>query len=258
MMGSETSRGGDRTRHRPTMQHRRHVTLHRRPVLAVLLLSLALVASHALARDVAQVLADLEASAAGIVDVSFVLEGVLIDEAGQNIRVEVEVLAIPGIPAAGLYILRPDAIADNQIVIDGDVVRSYTFITNQVALFDLDDPDAFGGLVEADGEGNLPIDLDLGAVFAGWDATIVGDEETPRGNAVVLRFDNLDPDAAISYVIALVIEATMDPWRLTFYRSGDELFAELTFRDWQRDQGLTREDVTYLPDDAEVLDRRKQ
>jgi hypothetical protein len=43
------------------------------------------------------------------------------------------VLAIPGIPAAGLYILQPDAIADNQIVVDGDVVRSYTFLTNQVA-----------------------------------------------------------------------------------------------------------------------------
>lgn len=250
MTRSENARSGDRTRRRPA-QH------PGTPALAVLLLALALVASHALASGVDEVLSDLEASAAGIVDVSFVLEGVLIDEAGQNIRVEVEVLAIPGIPAAGLYILRPDAIADNQIVIDGDVVRSYTFITNQVALFDLDDPDAFGGLIEADVDGDLPIDLDLAAVFEGWDATIIGDEETPRGNALVLRFDNLDPDAAIDYVLATVVEATMDPWRLTFYRAGDELFADLVFRDWQRDQGLTREDVTYLPKDAEVLDRRR-
>lgn len=224
--------------------------------IATLLLALPLAPAQASTRDVDQVLADLEASAAALVDVSFVLEGVLIDEAGQNIRVEVEVLAIPGIPAAGLYILRPDAIADNQIVIDGDVVRSYTFLTHQVALFDIDDPDAFGGLIEADAGGELPIDLDLAAVFEGWDAAVVGDEETPRGNALVLRFDNRDPEAAIAYVEARVVEATMDPWRLTFYRSGGELFADLTFRDWQRDQGLTREDVTYLPDDAEVLDRR--
>jgi outer membrane lipoprotein-sorting protein len=262
MTRSENARAGQRSR--PATARLRAATPDRRtalhsglPALAAVLLAIALVASHALARDVNQVLADLEASAAGIVDVAFVLEGVLIDEAGQNIRVEVEVLAIPGIPAAGLYILRPDAIADNQIVIDGDVVRSYTFLTNQVALFDIDDPDAFGGLIEADVDGGLPIDLDLAAVFEGWDATIVGDEETPRGNALVLRFDNLDPDAAIDYVVATVVEATMDPWRLAFYRSGDELFADLTFRDWQRDQGLTREDVTYLPDDAEVLDRRK-
>ncbi|MFO8148730.1 MAG: hypothetical protein R6T93_00395 [Trueperaceae bacterium] len=254
----ENTRAGAHTGGRPATRPDRPATRPRLPALAVLLLALALVASHALARDVTQVLADLETSAAAIVDVSFVLEGVLIDEAGQNIRVEVEVLAIPGIPAAGLYILRPDAIADNQIVIDADVVRSYTFITNQVALFDIDDPDAFGGLIEADTEGELPIDLDLAAVFEGWDATIVGDEETPRGNAVVLRFDNLDPDAAIDYVLATIVEASMDPWRLTFYRAGDELFADLTFRDWQRDQGLTREDVTYLPDDAEVLDRRRE
>ncbi|MFU8889166.1 MAG: hypothetical protein ACNA8N_11255 [Trueperaceae bacterium] len=256
MTRSDHTRAHDRGRTAPPT---RRPT--RRPglpaVVAALLLALVPLLPHAAAQDVDQVLADLEASAAALVDVSFVLDGVLIDEAGQNIRVEVEVLAIPGIPAAGLYILRPDAIADNQIVIDGDVVRSYTFMTNQVALFDLDDPDAFGGLIEPGGDGELPLDLDLAAVFAGWDATIVGSEETPRGDALVLRFDNRDPDAAIAYVIAMVVEATMDPWRLTFYRAGDELFADLTFRDWLRDQGLTREDVTYLPDDAEVLDRRR-
>ena len=252
------SEGAHANAHPRATHPRPPATSRRRAAVVALLLALVLVASHALAQGVDQVLADLEASAAGIVDVSFVLEGVLIDEAGQNIRVEVEVLAIPGVPAAGLYILRPDAIADNQIVIDGDVVRSYTFITNQVALFDIDDPDAFGGLVEADVDGELPIDLDLAAVFEGWDATIVGNDETPRGDAVVLRFDNLDPDAVIDYVLATVVEATMDPWRLTFYRAGDELFADLTFRDWVRDQGLTRDDVTYLPDDAEVLDRRQE
>jgi hypothetical protein len=36
----------------------------------------------------------------------------------------------------GLYILQPDAIADNQIVVVGDEVRNYTFLTNQVSLFD--------------------------------------------------------------------------------------------------------------------------
>jgi len=257
MTRSENARAGAHPRGRTATHPRVQAKRPRQPAVVALLLALVLMAPHAVAQDVDQVLADLEASAAAIIDVSFVLEGVLIDEAGQNIRVEVEVLAIPGIPAAGLYILRPDAIADNQIVIDGDVVRSYTFITNQVALFDLDDPDAFGGLIQSDVDGELPIDLDLAAVFAGWNATIVGNEETPRGNAVVLRFDNLDPDAAIAYVVALVVEATMDPWRLTFYRSGDELFADLTFRDWVRDQGLTRADVTYLPDDAEVLDRRR-
>ena len=227
-------------------------------VIAGLALWLVIGSAHAQPRDIAEVLAALEASAASVVDLSFVLDGVLVDEAGQTIRVEVEIVAIPAIPAAGLYILRPDAIADNQIVVDGDVVKSYTFITNQVALFDLDDPDAFGGLIEVGPDGELPITLDLAAVFAGWSASIVGTDETPRGTGLVLRFDNLDPDADMQYVLATVVEATWDPWRLVFYRAGDEVFADLTFRDWQRDQGLTREDVTYLPDDAEVLDRRRR
>jgi outer membrane lipoprotein-sorting protein len=226
--------------------------------LAVALLVLALpVGALAQTRDVGEVLAALEARAAEVVDLAFVLEGQLIDEGGQTFRIEVEVLAIPGIPAAGLYIVQPDALADNQVVIDGDVVRSYTFLTNQVSLYDIDDPDAFGGLIEAGSDGGMPFSLDLAAVFEGWDAQVVGEESTPRGTGLVLRFDNRDPDAEIQYVLATVLEGSWDPWRLAFYRAGDALFADLRLVDLEINQGLTRADVTYLPDDAEVLDRRR-
>jgi len=226
--------------------------------LAAFALSFAALLATAHARTVGDVLAALEASAATIVDLEFVLEGVLIDLDGQTMRVEVEVLAIPGIPAAGLYILRPDAIADNQVIIDGDVVKNYTFLTNQISLFDIDDPDALGGLIEVGPDGELPVSLDLAAVFAGWNATLVGEEDTPRGPGLLLRFDNLDPAGEIRFVLATVIEDGWDPWRLAFFRTGDQLFADVTFRDLVRNQGLTREQVTYLPEDAEVLDRRKR
>lgn len=213
--------------------------------------------AHAQERDVDEVLAALEASAASIVDLSFVLEGSLIDADGQAYALEVEVLALPDDRAASLYILQPDAIADNQVVIAGDEVRSYTYLTNQVSLFDADDPDAFGGLIDVEEGGELPIDLDLSAVFAGWDATLVGEEEADGGTLVTLRFDNLDPGAEMRYVVATVREDDWSPQRLTFYRAEDEPFADLYFQAWTRDQGLTLEDVTYLPDDAEVLDRRR-
>ena len=77
MTRPETARGSARTGHRPATHHRRAALRPRLPALAAVLLALTLVASHALARDVQDVLSDLEASAAGIVDVSFVLEGVL-------------------------------------------------------------------------------------------------------------------------------------------------------------------------------------
>jgi hypothetical protein len=222
--------------------------------LLPLLLAAATLAPTAEAQDrsVDDVLAALEASAAAIVDVAFILEGELIDEAGQTFRLEVEVLAIPAEPAIGLYILQPDAIADNQIVVVGDEVRSYTFLTNQVSLFDASDPDAFGGLIEPSADGSLPLTLDLAAVFAGWDATI----EDDAGATVTVRFTNRDPDAAMQTVLASVTTDTWDPVQLVFFRAGDALFADLRFADWSRDQGLTLDEVTYLPDDAEVLDRR--
>ena len=220
-----------------------------------LLLAAAAAAPTAAAQetDVDDVLAALEASAAAVVDLAFVLEGELIDEAGQTFRLEVEVLAIPAEPAIGLYILQPDAIADNQIVIVGDEVRSYTFLTNQVSLFDTSDPDAFGGLIEPSADGSLPLSLDLAAVFAGWDAAI----EDEGDATVTVRFSNRDPDAAMQTVLATVTNDTWDPVRLVFLRADDALFADLRFVDWTRDQGLTVDDVTYLPEDAEVLDRRR-
>jgi outer membrane lipoprotein-sorting protein len=232
-----------------SLRHATHLTA---PLLLLALLPFAMAQTP----DVAEVLAGLEARAAEVVDLAFVLEGQLVDEAGQVIRVEVEVLAIPGIPAAGMYIVQPDALADNQVVIDGDVVRNYTFLTNQVSLYDLDDPDAFGGLIEADADGAVPISLDLAAVFADWDAQVVGEESTPAAGAgPALRQPR--SGRQIQYVLATVLDGSWDPWRLVFYRAGDALFADLRFVDLEVNQGLTREDVTYLPEDAEVLDRRR-
>jgi outer membrane lipoprotein-sorting protein len=232
---------------------------HSRRPLARLMLALLFCASATHAQPpVAEVLRALETSANSVIDLAFTLDGVLVDEGGQTLRVEVEVLAIPSLPALALYILRPDAIADNQIVVDGDVVRSYTFITNQTTLFDLSDPDAFGGLIQVDANGNLPLSLDLGAVFAGWEAQVVGEETVAGAAALVVRFDNLDPNAAIQRAVATVFTGGWNPWRLELYRAGDVLLADLTFKDLKRDQGLTRADVVYLPEDAEVLDRRKR
>jgi hypothetical protein len=210
------------------------------------------------ANDIESVLTELQASAARLVDVSFVLEGMLIDEGGQVFRLEIEVLAIPAIPALGTYILRPDAIADNQIVLDGEVVRSYTFITHQTTLFDIDDPDAFGGLLSVDAGGELPVNLDLAAVFADWEAQLIGPLATPRGPGLQLRFDNRDPSSDIGHVLALVIEGLWEPWQLQFFLRNGDLFADLTFRDFVRDSGLTRAEVVYLPEDAEILDRRRR
>ncbi len=218
---------------------------------------LILVASTARAQalPIETVLAELEQRAQRLQDIAFVLEGELRDEAGQRFAVEVEVLAIPSLPAASLYIVQPDALADNMVVVVGDEVRNYTFLTNQVAIYDIDDPDAFGGLIET-GDA-LALDLDLGRVFAGWDARIEDVEAGGDGDVYTLRFDNRDPDARIHHAIVVIDGSEWLPLRLTLFSDASTLFADLRLLGLAADAGLEASEVTWLPDDAEVLDRRR-
>jgi outer membrane lipoprotein-sorting protein len=201
------------------------------------------------------VLAELEQRAARLQDITFVLEGEVRDEAGQRFAVEVEVLAIPSMSAASLYIVQPDALADNMVVVHGDEVRNYTFLTNQVAIFDIADPDAFGGLVQ--GGDALALDLDLGRVFAGWDARVEAVERGGDGDVYTVRFDNRDPDAAIHHAILVIDASDWLPLRLTLYSDESTQFADLRLMGLEVDTGLDVAEVTWLPDDAEVLDRRR-
>jgi outer membrane lipoprotein-sorting protein len=222
--------------------------------LASVLLMMATTA-RAQALDVQEVLDRVRDSSRALQDVSFLIVGTLIDEAGQRIAVEIEVMALPGVPAASLYIVQPDALADNQVVIDAEAVRNYTFLTNQVSVFDADDPNALGGLFPE--AANATIDLDLGRVFEGFRATLLEVEETGSGTQYVLRFDNLDPAAQIHHVVAVVVADDWMPRSLAFYHTETSLLGEIEFVDVVKDQGLTLADVTYLPEDAEVIDRRR-
>ena len=226
-------------------------------VAAAVTAALLLIASTARAEsfDAERVLAELEARLERLQDISFVLEGELLDEAGQRIAVEIEVLAIPSLPAASLYIIQPDALADNMIVLADDEIRNYTFLTNQVAVYDADDPQAFGGLFP-EGEAFV-LDLDLGSVFAGWDASVDEVEAGPQGERYTLRFTNLDPGANVRAAIAVIDASDWLPLRLVFYASGDERFADVRLVMVEVDTGLDVAEVTWLPDDAEVLDRRR-
>ncbi|GEM_PF-568977 len=226
-------------------------------VAAAMTVALLLIASTARAEslDAEAVLGELEARLERLQDISFVLEGELLDEAGQRIAVEIEVLAIPSLPAASLYIVQPDALADNMIVLADDEIRNYTFLTNQVAVYDADDPQAFGGLFP-EGEAFV-LDLDLGSVFAGWEASVDGVEAGAQGERYTLRFTNLDPAANVQVAIAMIDASDWLPLRLVFYASEDEHFADVRLVMIEVDTGLDAAEVTWLPDDAEVLDRRR-
>ena len=232
----------------------------------------------ALAQDMGAeaILAALEETADTTFDSQFVLTGDITDADGTVYSLEIDVQIIPAEELAFAYIIQPDAIADNFIILDGDVVYNYQYLTNQVILLPADDPDALGGLLPADAnvgddsEQDFEVQLDLNMLFEGWQPSVEGYTSTPEGDAYIMRFDDVSEqeEVIIEYVQAQVIDGSLEgqtwaPYRLEFY-SGDSSedasdaapVATLIFRDFMRNVGLNPEDLRYLPPDAEIIDER--
>lgn len=204
------------------------------------------------------VLQNVEDAAKALQDASFTVTGKLVDPDGTVIPLEIDVQVIPGKQLASAYIVQPDALADNQIVLDGNVVKNYTFLTNQVTLFDANDPDALGGLLPTgDGEGGGPqISFDLGKIFQGYDASIEGVDKKDGHELYHLLFKNKDPKAGVQTVVATVPSSDWLPRTLEFRQADGRAMADLQANDIVTDQGLDPAKVGYLPEDAEVIDNR--
>ncbi|MBX3140816.1 MAG: hypothetical protein KF875_08685 [Trueperaceae bacterium] len=229
-------------------------------VLGAMTLCAALIAPSAAAQalDVDTVLDNVTTAARDLRDASFLLEGKLVDTDGTIIALEIEIQVVPPAGLASAYIIQPDALADNEIVLDGPAVYNYTFLTNQVMVFDADDPDALGGLLPKGEDGaSAEISFDLGAIFAGYVATIADVEQGADGDVYVIEFKNKDPEALILDVIARVFSSDWLPRQLVFMEADGRVMAELNANDLVIDQGLDPEEVRRLPDDAEVIDNRR-
>lgn len=237
-----------------------------RPRADVLLRTLALASLVLLSWASAQptptvdtILTNIEDAADKLHDASFTLTGRLVDPDGTAIQLDVEMQLIPGDHLASAYIIQPDALADNQILLDGDVVKSYTFLTNQITLFDADDPDALGGLLPGGGEDGSPkISFDIGKIFAGYDASLKGTSEDNGVTMYELSFANKDPAANVMTVIATVPGSDWLPRKLVFLQKNGQVLAELNAEDMRLDTGLDAAEVAYLPEDAEIIDNRSK
>lgn len=225
----------------------------------IYLLYLTVLSLPASAQDLSvdDILDRLKESSETLVDASFLLTGRLIDPDGTEIILEIEVEAIPKASAVRAYFIQPDALADNFIVLDGDIIYNYLFLTNQVMLLDATDPDALGGLLPQSEEGEaFELSLDLEEILAGFKATVMDYISTPAGDSYLMRFDNLDPKAAVGYVETQIVDGDWYPYRLTYFQADGVLLFDLVLEDFRRDQGLGKEDVTFIPADAEVIDER--
>lgn len=225
--------------------------------LLLALLALGAVASAQDALPVEDVLDNVTAAATALDDAAFLLTGRVIDADGTEFPLEIEIQVMPQLNLASAYIIQPDALADNQIVLDGDSVYSYSFLTHQVTIFDADDPDALGGMLPAGQDGaTANLSLDLGQILAGYEAQIVSMEQGDSGAVYHLNFANKDPAAMILDVDATVLASDWLPRRLVFKEAEGRVVAELNAEQLVTNQGLDPEDVRALPEDAEIIDNR--
>lgn len=225
--------------------------------LLLALLALGAVASAQDALPVEDVLDNVTAAATALDDAAFLLTGRVIDADGTEFPLEIEIQVMPQLNLASAYIIQPDALADNQIVLDGDAVYSYSFLTHQVTIFDADDPDALGGMLPAGQDGaTANLSLDLGQILAGYEAQIVSVEQGDSGAVYHLNFANKDPAAMILDVDATVLASDWLPRRLVFKEAEGRVVAELNAEQLVTNQGLDPEDVRALPEDAEIIDNR--
>lgn len=228
-------------------------------VLSALLFAVLFLPNVGRAQDLSsdEVLANLKTAAESLQDASFVLTGNLTDPDGTEIALEVDVQVIPGIKAARAEFIQPDALADNFIVLNGEAVYNYVFLTNQATIFPTDDPDALGGLFP---EGNVDQGFDFTfnpeQLFRGWSSSVEGYSESPAGDVYEMRFVNEEPDALVAYVDAKIVDGEWRPYTMTFYSPEDTVLAALTLEDFRRDQDLDPAEVTYIPHDAELIDER--
>lgn len=243
-----------------------HYQANRRPrpaalwtvLLTALLLAAPVQAQAQAQQDVDAVLENITTAARALEDASFLLAGKLINSDGTTITLEIDILTVPGQNLASAYIIQPDALADNIIVMDGPAVYNYTFLTNQVMIFDADDPDALGGLLPAGEDGaTANFNFDLGAIFAGFDASVEEVFESEHGETYRLRFANKDATAAILDVEALVPSSDWLPRTLVFMQADGHVLAELHATQLATNTGLDPELVRELPSDAEVIDNRR-
>ena len=236
------------------------------PTLFKLMLTLSLLPIFALGAaqnlNAQEILDKLEAKAEATQDIAALVTGSLYDSDGTEIKLEVDTQFIADEQLTRAEFYQPDALADNFVIVDGDAVYNYLYVTNQVTILNASDPDALGSLfpdLQSEVEGEVGEGFsatpNVDRFFNGWEATVEGYGESPAGNAYRLRFDGVN-DGPVDHVNAVILDREWLPYSLEFVQPDGNVLANLVFENYQVDSGLAPADLRFIPPDAEVFDDR--
>lgn len=220
-------------------------------LLAVALLPLAAAESP----DPDTVISGLQQTLDTTTDASFLVTGELLGGDGTVYRLELEVEAMPQEQLLRIFIIQPDALADNFIIVTPEDLYNYNYLTNQVVLYRADDPNAYGPLA-GDAEGSFQLTLDLAELFSGWDATVSGEVTTPLGAAVQLELSNSDRDANIAAATVTALEGDWWPQEIELFTAAGDTLLRIELSEVRTDTGLSEDDLLWYPPDAELIDER--
>lgn len=220
-------------------------------LLAVALLPLAAAESP----DPDTVISGLQQTLDSTTDASFLVTGELLGGDGTVYRLELEVEAMPQEQLLRIFIIQPDALADNFIIVTPEDLYNYNYLTNQVVLYRADDPNAYGPLA-GDAEGSFQLTLDLAELFSGWDATVSGEVTTPLGAAVQLELSNSDRDANIAAATVTALEGDWWPQEIELFTAAGDTLLRIELSEVRTDTGLSEDDLLWYPPDAELIDER--
>lgn len=229
--------------------------------ILTLMLSLPLLTCQAQNMTGEEIISAMEADIDSISDIEARVQGQLQNLEDLDLKIDILVQLIPAAEIARAEFFEPFELADNFILLNEDAVYNYLFLTNQVTILDASDPDAFGSIFPelADSEEELNYDLSLERLFTGWTAEVLSyqaqEVDGSLENTYSVRLDS--PGASELYIIFDVVDQTWQPHQVKIFEIADDTqVLQLYFRDFKRDTGLDADEISYIPNDAEVIDER--
>lgn len=228
---------------------------HLRPALPLLAATLIVSTAQAQQPTADEIIKGMQDTLDSTTDASILVTGELLGSDGTVYQLELEVEAIPAEELIRLFIIQPDALADNFIIVTPTELYNYNYLTNQVVVYDADDPQAYGPLA-GDSDGSFELTLDLASLFSGWYSEVYGEVDTEAGPAHQLVLTNLDETANFASATVVALDGTWFPQEITLRNSDGLPILSIELQDVRFDTGLSAEDLLWYPPDAELIDER--
>jgi hypothetical protein len=177
--------------------------------------------------------------------------GRIVTPNGDVQEADLIVKTLPAEKIVRIEFQKPDALADNYVVITPEKVYNYLFLTNQVVVYPRAKARIEGLGFDLSRMGDLRELGEKGEVV--WDAPQATTHDGQPAWHVVGR--SADPDAAgFARVEVWIAKEPARPLRTVFYGPSGQVLSDLAWVRWERTR-FSRDDLVAFPPDAEWIEK---